>query len=93
MLTERTSVGLDRHTRSVAATTIDGVTREWSQPKLTPSHEHIRSWVQDLRGDTVAGAKLATLPPTCCVWSGALVRRSVARRLSNVVVTVRMDIV
>ena len=50
MFTERTSVGLDVHARSVAAAAIDGVTGELFQSKLTPSHEHIRSWVQGLPG-------------------------------------------
>ena len=50
MFSERTSVGLDVHARSVAAAAIDGVTGELVQAKLTPSHEHIRSWVQDLPG-------------------------------------------
>ena len=50
MFTERTSVGLDVHARSVAAAAIDGVTGELIQTKLTPSYEHIRSWVQDLPG-------------------------------------------
>jgi transposase len=43
-------VGLDVHARSVAAAAIDGVTGELFQSKLTPSHEHIRSWIQDLPG-------------------------------------------
>lgn len=50
MFTERTSVGLDVHARSVAAAAIDGVTGELFQSKLTPSYEHIRSWVQTLPG-------------------------------------------
>ena len=50
MFTERTSVGLDVHARSVAAAAIDSVTGELFQSKLTPSHEHIRSWVQCLPG-------------------------------------------
>ena len=50
MFTERTSVGLDVHARSVAAAAIDGVTGELVQAKLTPSYEHIRSWIQDLPG-------------------------------------------
>ena len=53
MFTERTSVGLDVHARSVAAAAIDGVTGELIQAKLTPSHEHIQSWVED-RPDPVA---------------------------------------
>lgn len=50
MFTERTSVGLDVHARSVAAAAIDGVTGELSQAKLTPSYEHVRSWLGDLPG-------------------------------------------
>ena len=50
MFSERTSVGLDVHARSVAAAAIDGVTGELIQAKLTPSSDHIRSWVQDLPG-------------------------------------------
>ena len=48
VFTERTSVGLDVHARSVAAPAIDGVTGELVQAKLTPSYEHIRMWVQAL---------------------------------------------
>lgn len=50
MLVERTSVGLDVHARSVAAAAIDGVTGELVQVRLTPSHDHIRSWIGTLRG-------------------------------------------
>ena len=50
MFTERTSVGLDVHARSVAAAAIDGVTGELVQARLTPSHEHIRSWLGGLPG-------------------------------------------
>ena len=50
MFTERTSVGLDVHARSVAAAAIDGVTGELSQTKLTPAYGHIRSWLGDLPG-------------------------------------------
>ena len=50
MFTERTSVGLDVHARSVVAAAIDGVTGELIQSRLTPSYEHIRSWVGDLPG-------------------------------------------
>lgn len=45
MFTERTSVGLDVHARSVVAAAIDGVTGELVQTRLTPSHEHVRSWL------------------------------------------------
>jgi transposase len=47
---ERTSVGLDVHARSVAAAAIDGVTGELIQARLTPSHDHIRSWIGELAG-------------------------------------------
>jgi transposase len=50
VFTERTSIGLDVHARSVAAAAIDGVTGEVFQIRLTPSYEHIRSWVSDLPG-------------------------------------------
>jgi transposase len=50
VFTERTSVGLDVHARSVAAAAIDGVTGELVQAKLTPSYEHIRSWLTGLPG-------------------------------------------
>jgi transposase len=50
VLVERTSVGLDVHARSVAAAAIDGVTGELVQARLTPSYEHIRSWIAELAG-------------------------------------------
>src|SRR6187551_3743780 len=50
VFSERTSVGLDVHARSVAAAAIDGVTGELFQTKLTPSHEHVRSWICGLPG-------------------------------------------
>ena len=50
MFTERTSVGLDVHARSVAAAAIDGVTGELFQSRLTPSYDHIRSRLADLLG-------------------------------------------
>lgn len=50
MFTERTSIGLDVHARSVAAAAIDSVTGEVFQTKLTPSYDHIRSWIADLPG-------------------------------------------
>jgi transposase len=50
VFTERTSVGLDVHARTVAAAAIDGVTGELVQARLTPSHEHIRSWIGGLAG-------------------------------------------
>jgi len=50
VFTERTSVGLDVHARSVAAAAIDGVTGELFQTRLTPSYEHIQSWLAVLPG-------------------------------------------
>ena len=50
MFTERTSVGLDVHARSVAAAAIDGITGELFQTKLSPDFDRIRSWVADLPG-------------------------------------------
>jgi transposase len=50
VFTERTSVGLDVHARSVAAAAIDGVTGALVQARLTPSHDHIRSWLAELSG-------------------------------------------
>lgn len=50
MFTERTSVGLDVHARSVAAAAIDGVTGELIKTKLTPSYDDIQSWVSGLPG-------------------------------------------
>jgi transposase len=50
VFTERTSIGLDVHARSVVAAAIDGVTGEVTQTRLTPSYEHIQSWVADLPG-------------------------------------------
>jgi transposase len=43
-------VGLDVHARSVAAAAIDGVTGELSQARLTPSHDHILSWIAQFDG-------------------------------------------
>ena len=48
-------MGLDVHARSVVAAAIDGVTGELIQSRLTPSHEHIRSWLQGLPGPVAVG--------------------------------------
>jgi transposase len=72
-------VGLDVHARSVAAAAIDGVTGELVQAKLTPSHEHIRSWVQDLPGPVAVTYEAG---PTgfdlCRALTGAGIRCEVA---------------
>jgi transposase len=54
VFTERRSVGLDVHARSVAAAAIDSVTGELVQTRLTPAHDHIRSWLQELPGPVAA---------------------------------------
>jgi transposase len=50
VFSERTSVGLDVHARSVAAAAIDGVTGELVQARLSPSHDEIQSWIRGLVG-------------------------------------------
>ena len=50
MFSERTSVGLDVHARSVAVAAIDGVTGELFTARLTPARDHIRGWLRDLPG-------------------------------------------
>lgn len=50
MFTERTSVGLDVHATSVVAAAIDGVTGELCQERLTPSYDHITSWLRQRPG-------------------------------------------
>ncbi|MGC5221781.1 IS110 family transposase, partial [Micromonospora sp. DT81.3] len=50
MFTERTSVGLDVHARSVAAAAIDGATGELFQKKLPPGYHRTLDWVRTLPG-------------------------------------------
>lgn len=50
MFTERTSVGLDVHARSVAAAAIDSQTGEVFQKKLTPAYDDIGKWLAQLPG-------------------------------------------
>ncbi|GAA4661739.1 hypothetical protein GCM10023197_14340 [Gordonia humi] len=50
VFTERTSVGLDVHARSIVAAAIDGETNRLVQARLTPAYEHVRSWLQNLPG-------------------------------------------
>jgi len=45
---ERTSVGLDVHARSVVAAAIDGVTGEVFRARLTPDYGQVVRWVQAL---------------------------------------------
>ena len=50
MFSERTSIGLDVHARSVVAAAIDGVTGQLVRARLTPSFEHVESWLRELPG-------------------------------------------
>ena len=50
MFTERTSVGLDVHARSVVACAIDGMTGEVIRARLCPDHGEIRRWLAALPG-------------------------------------------
>jgi transposase len=50
VFTERTSVGLDVHARSVVAAAIDGVTGEVFRARLTPSNDDVLRWVRGLPG-------------------------------------------
>ena len=48
MFTERTSVGLDVHARSVVAAAIDGDTGEVFRARLTPGNDDVIGWVRSL---------------------------------------------
>lgn len=50
MFTERTSVGLDVHARSVAATAIDTTTGELFRERLVPSNDIVLEWLSRLPG-------------------------------------------
>ena len=50
VFSERTSVGLDVHARSVVAAAIDGVTGEVFRARLTPSNDDVLGWVRALPG-------------------------------------------
>jgi transposase len=50
VFSERTSVGLDVHARSVVAAAIDGRTGEVFRARLTPSHADVVEWVGRLPG-------------------------------------------
>lgn len=50
MFTERTSVGLDVHARSVVATAIDTMTGELLKERLVPSNEIVLGWLARLPG-------------------------------------------
>lgn len=54
MFTERTSVGLDVHARSVVAAAIDSDTGEVFKERMVPSNEGIVSWIKALPGPVAA---------------------------------------
>ena len=54
MFTERTSVGLDVHARSVVAAAIDGDTGEVFRKRLTPANDEVIGWVRSLPGPVAA---------------------------------------
>ena len=54
MFTERTSVGLDVHARSVAAAGLDTVTGQVWERQLRPDSAAILAWLRDLPGPVAA---------------------------------------
>lgn len=50
MISERTSVGLDVHARSVVAAGLDSTTGEVFKSKLVPNHEEVIRWLRTLPG-------------------------------------------
>jgi len=49
-MSQRTSVGLDVHARSVVACGLDGETGEVFERRLTPNHQEILEWIRSLPG-------------------------------------------
>ena len=49
-MSERTSVGLDVHARSVVACAIDGETGELTRARLCPDYGEVHRWLLDLEG-------------------------------------------
>ena len=48
MISERTSVGLDVHARSVVATALDSMTGEVFKTTFVPSHDAVIGWLRQL---------------------------------------------
>lgn len=71
MFTERTSVGLDVHARSVAAAAIDGVTGELFQAKLPPGNDWILEWVRGVPGPVAVASRLVQRGSGCIELSRA----------------------
>ena len=57
MLSERTSVGLDVHARSVVAAAIDNETGEVSRAVLAPAHDRVVGWIQTLPGPVAVASR------------------------------------
>jgi transposase len=55
VFTERTSVGLDVHARSVVAVAFDGDTGEVFKKRLTPGNDDVIAWVRSLHGPVGGG--------------------------------------
>jgi len=65
VFTERTSVGLDVHARSVAAAAIDGVTGEVFRARLVPAPREVIGWIKALPGPVAAVMALTEIPQGC----------------------------
>jgi transposase len=50
MISQRTSVGLDVHARSVVACGMDGQTGQVFERRLTPDHGELLGWVESVPG-------------------------------------------
>lgn len=94
MFTERTSVGLDVHARSVVAAAIDGVTGEVFRARLTPNNEQVVGWVRSLPGASVAtyeagptgfglARAMAAAQIRCVVAAPSKIRRSAGDRVKT----------
>ena len=94
MFTERTSVGLDVHARSVVAAAIDGVTGEVFRARLTPNNEQVVGWVRSLPGPSVAtyeagptgfglARAMAAAQIRCVVAAPSKIRRSAGDRVKT----------
>ena len=53
MISQRTSVGLDVHARSVVACSLDGQTGQVFERRLTPDHGELLGWVESVPGPVV----------------------------------------
>lgn len=88
MFTERTSVGLDVHARSVVAAALDTTAGVIRTARLTPSPSEVLAWVRGLpgpaavryeAGPTDYGLARAFTARECDVWSRHRPRSSCRR--------------